>query len=390
MAVGVRTIQDYYEIYKDEVISQAGDLTDFNEGSIHDIIAGTFAIAINEVAELLISEFRKTYFDTAEGGDLDSLAADHFGNRFARPQALRSTVTLTFSRDNTTLGDIIIPRGTVVRTATDAFGTSISFATLEEVILVRSSINVSAQSEDTGASENVGAMTLIEIDSALKDPDIDVTNAAPSAGGTDAQTDFEYRETIRYLIGSLAGATKEAIESTLRAVPGIANATLAETIIPVIPYDIANKTALASAEYFYYNSPVAYVSDKDGGYSDTLLLKAINALKGTVAAGINVDVRGASAVMLKWTAKITVVDGSGVDDEVIIRNLKETMINYVNTKLVIGQKFSPQEANGHVLKLFGESGSNLLSGFETTTPSTDKSISAKQKYITNADNVKVE
>ncbi len=383
MAAGVRTIQDYYEIYKTEVISQAGDLTDFNPGSMHDILAGTFVIAINEVAELLISEFRKTYFDTAEGGDLDSLAADHFGNRFARPQALRSTVTLTFSRNNTNLGDIIIPRGTVVRTATDAFGTSISFVTLEQVKLVSESIHVSAQSEDRGATQNVGANTLIEIDSALKDPDINVKNTHPSAGGTDSQTDFEYRETIRSLIGSLVGATKDAIEGVLRSVPEIANVALVETLIPVISYDIATQKATEGAQYFTYNKPVAYVSDIYGNSSDELLVKARDAIKSSRAAGVIINVLGASTKLVTWQAKLTFnassPNYSGISADP--KKIKESMIDYVNRKLAIGESFSRDDARDFILSLWGGPGTNDLSDFKTELPSGDVSVKADEKLF---------
>lgn len=84
MTTTVKTQGEFYDLYKNEVSGLAGELTDFSEGSMHDILAGAISTGLNELSELIISEFMKTFFGLAEGEDLEFLAIDHFGDDFDR------------------------------------------------------------------------------------------------------------------------------------------------------------------------------------------------------------------------------------------------------------------------------------------------------------------
>jgi len=67
MATKVTTLTEFYELYKNEVLAQASEISDFSEGSMHDILAGALSAGLNEISELIITEFSKTFFDLASG-----------------------------------------------------------------------------------------------------------------------------------------------------------------------------------------------------------------------------------------------------------------------------------------------------------------------------------
>ena len=383
MAREVRNIQSLYDIYRDTVIAESGDLTDFSPGSIHDILAGAFSVTLNEISELLINEFRKTFIDTARGDDLESLAIDHFGSTFARPQATPSTTEITFSRPNNNAGDVLIPTGTIISTNTDANGISIEFATDSEATLTGTEVSVSATAQTTGANTNVGAGTIINLDSPLTDGTVTATNAQASAGGDDAEDDSTYRETIRSLILSLAGATKSSLRGALLAVPEIDKVALVEESIPVIEYDFVNETPVQGASWFRYPNPIAYVADQEGRSSPELIRKGEEALNGVKACGVSVRVLGAAVVEIDWEAEIS-LNPDGPNFTALSNSTQriiETMEEYANIRLNIGESFIISTANAYILSVWGAAGTNDLKTFETQTPSANIFVPPNGKII---------
>ena len=130
MALNPRSSQEAYEIYKNEVQAKQPELTDFSDGSINDIKAGASEALFQEVSRILLDRFKLTYFNSAEGTDLDFLAEDHFGDKFTRPEATKSVGIVEFTRPNTDAGNTVIPAGTIVKTQTDANGEVIRYSTI--------------------------------------------------------------------------------------------------------------------------------------------------------------------------------------------------------------------------------------------------------------------
>lgn len=383
MATQSLTVKEIYQFYKDQVIALAPEFTDFSEGSLHDIMAGAFAVSMNELTELTLSEFQKTYFDTAEGSDLEILAKDHFGDTFSRPPAVKATGLMTFLRPTTGAGDVTIPAGTVVKTATDADGNSVSFETDTEAILTGLTIDLNVTAVVPGVAGNVNATLVNVLETTLTDGSVTVSNAAGMAGGQEEQEDSEYRETIKSLILALAGATKKAIRGAVLALPTIGFATILTIEKAVIEYDIGGEQILAGATYFRIPYPVIYVADEAGNSSPSIVAEAEAAIEPIKACGVKINVLGATSVALNWTASIALNAGGPNFAELSsdLTKVKDSMIEYINEKLAIGEGFSRSSANTYILSVWGPAGTGDLTSFSTTAPSGDVAVISSEKLI---------
>lgn len=377
------SMNEFYQFYKDQVLALAPELTDFSDGSLHDIIAGAFSASLNEMTELTLSEFQKTFFDTATGSDLDTLAVDHFGEAFSRPEAIKATGVIRFSRPNTAEGNVTIAIGTVVKTEKDSEGNEISFLTTEAVTLTGLSIDADIEASVAGVKGNLLPSTLIVLETTLTDPSITVNNLLAMAGGTNEQDDAEYRETIKSLIQALAGATKQAIEGAVLALPSVGFVTLITEEKAVIEYDIGGEEILAGSKFFRIPYPIVYVADENGNSSPSLVADVLEAIIPIKACGVNIDVQGASAIALNWSA--TLVLNAGGPNYAELQNdlqpIKDSMIEYINTKLSIGEGFSRSSANQFILSVWGPSGTGDLTSFSTSTPAGDVSVNSSEKLI---------
>lgn len=396
MTTTVKNQQEFYTQYRDEVLSLADNLTDFSEGSMHDIIAGAISTCQNELSELIISEFVKTFFDTATGteaqggegdaDDLQKLAVDHFGERFRRPQAVPATGSIDFSRPNTDGGNVVIPVGTIVKTKKDSNGEEIRFQTSEEVEMSGLSVSADIECVDAGIIGNItssGKITVLE--STLSDPTITVTNSANTAGGVNEQQDPQYRETIRNLIISLAGATEEAVRGAALAVSGISLVQLTTEERVVIDYDIGGAQIAAGATFFRIPYPVMYIADASGNSSQALIDAVRDAIVTVRAAGVRVQVKGAVPVNFNWSGSLT-LNASGPNFTELSSDLSkiiDTMTEYINSVLSIGQGFTKADANAYVLSVWGTSGTNDITSFSTSVPSGNVAVNSNEKLIAN-------
>jgi hypothetical protein len=389
MSTRILTPSELLQIFADEVKSRDPELSDFNEGSLLDIIGGALATAANENQELTISEFKKTFFETAHGpeitgstDDLQRLAIDHYGDDFARPQANPATVDLTFSRANTDAGNVLIPTGTVVKTEKDANGDEILFQTIEDVLLTGLTISAQAQCEIAGTIGNVNAGAISVVDSTLTDSSVTVTNPASGAGGENAESDADYRETIRSRVKALAGATKAAIEGAILAVSGVSIVTLIERERIVIDYDTGNDSILAGAQSFRIPYPIAYIADENGQSSEALIDSVLEALEPVRACGVAVDVQGATAIALSWDGSF-VLNAGGPNFATLQSDSKlitDAMADYLRN-LPIGTGFNRDDANNYILGLYGPSGTNDLVSFNTNSPVSSVTIQPTEKLI---------
>ena len=383
MATRVRTQEELFQIFKDEVVSLGGDITDFSEGSMLDIIGGSTSIVGNEISELIISEFSKTYFSLASGADLELLALDRFGDSFNRLPSQAATGAVTFSRENNSAGNVQINEGTVVKTERDANGLEIRFRTTEQVIMTQLSVDAEVEAFVGGIQGNVSANKVTVVETGLTDQSITVTNSSAMAGGTNELTDSEYRERIRALIEALAGATEAAIRGAAQSAAGVSSVALATEKRVVIDYDISTQAIKADASFFRIPYPVVYVSDQNGNFSETLLANARQAVNRIKSFGVNVEVRGATAQQLNWTASIT-LNASGPNYSILQEDtslIVDSMRNYINQTIRIGRGFDRITASQAILGIWGPLGSGDLTAFNTTKPSGSVAVSANTKLI---------
>ena len=382
MSTTVKTQQELYDIYKNEVLALAPDFTDFSEGSMHDILAGAISMATNEIQELIITEFSKTFFALASGADLDRLAVDHFGDSFARPLATFSTGEVTFSRPSNT-GNVVIPIGTIVKTLKNANGLEFRFETNEEVTMTGLSISVSVICKEAGKAGNVNSAKIIIIESSLTDSSVTVSNSASTAGGVNTYEDAEYRDFITQKILSLAGATELAIKGSAKSVAGVSFAEVATEERTVIDYDIGTTDILAGATFFKIPYPVLYIADANGNSSQGLIDLVKEAVFKTKACGVKIETRGAVPLLLNWSGSI-VLNPSGPNYselQVDTSKIVDTMKEYINKILAIGQSFSKINANAYVLSIWGSAGTNDLVSFSSSVPSGDVAVASNEKLI---------
>lgn len=383
----MRTQQELLDLFIAELQNQNPDLTDTEIGSIIDVLGGALSTAVYEIQQLTIDEFRKTFFDTANGpeitgssDDLERLAVDHFGDEFARPEAVKASGVVTFSRPTSGAGNVSILAGTVVKTPANAAGTSERFEVESDVLLTGLTVNASVRALVAGPSGNVQANKVTQIETALTDPSVVVNNAASFAGGEAEQNDADYRETIRTLLQSLKGGTLEAIQAKALTVGGIEFAKAIEFLQYVKEWDVGGGVPIG--DYFALPRVKLYVADANGVASAPLVASVQTAVDSVRAAGVRVEVLAAIALSQNWQASIT-LNPSGpnfstlsVDPQMIV----DEMVKYLQD-LPIGTGFNRGTAKNYIMGLFGPSGTDDLTNFTTNTPSGDVTAAANQKII---------
>lgn len=368
MSTRILSASEILDIYKNEIVAKGGKLVDFEAGSVNDIRGGAMSTAINEAMELVVAEFRKTFFGTAEEQDLENLAIDHFGESFSRPDATNSTATYTFSRATTGAGNATIPKDTVVKTGKDANGREIRYITDFEVIMSGLSVNVPITSVETGPETRADADAINVIESALTDPSIVGTNINPTAGGTASQEDPDYRETISGLIDALAGATEAAIRGAVEAVPEIEYVSLVTIIKTVIEWDSIGSAPIGGAFKIPYS--VIYVADANGAFSSSLIEKAEDAILDVRACGVKITVVGANSTIVNWTAEMVLNPAGPNYAELSLdtQPIKDSMSNYINSVLGVDAGFNKTQATNYILSIWGPGGTDDLASFATLIP----------------------
>jgi hypothetical protein len=387
--MAVKSFQQLYDEYIAELQAQAPALTDTHEGSIIDVLADVTATAVSELSRITVDEFAKTFFSTAHGpdvtggpDDLETLAVDHFGDSFARPEATEATGTVTFSRPTAAAGNVTILAGTVVKTAPNANGVSQRYEVESEVTMTGTSINASVRALVAGTEGNALANKVNVIETTLTDNTIVVNNSSAFAGGEPTQTDAEYRETIRLLIETLRGATLSAIESKALTVAGVENATAIEFLQYVNEIDISTLNLVG--DYFAIPRVKLYIADANGTASGALIDDVQAAVDTTRAAGVRVEAVAAVALSQNWTAAIT-LNPSGPNFATLQTDttmLTDDMRKYLQD-LAIGADFVRADADAYMMALWGPSGTDDLTDFSTTSPTGDVSVNANQKLIPN-------
>lgn len=375
--------QTFYDEFILELQSEAPDLTDTNEGSKIDVLAGVTSHAVQEIQSRVIEEIKKLYFSTAEGEDLEKLAVDRYGSEFARPAPGFADGVVTFSRPTTNWGDALIPAGTVVKTEPNADGETTNVITEVDVIITGLSINASVTATVAGTSGNVEAGELTVLETAIDDPSVVVTNALALTGGTAEMEDAEYREHIAKLLLSLNGATLEAIEAKVATVAGVESVAGVETRTLVKEWNAATDATVGDP--FYVARTKVYVADSNGTASQNLLDAVKAAIEELESTGVEIEVFAAVAITLDWSAEYT-LNPSGPHYTTLLASaalIEFDMEQYINN-LAIGADFDRATAEAYILAKWGPAGSDDLTAFDTVTPTGDIAVDPNEKVIAGA------
>lgn len=288
MAHGVtepKRFQELYDIGKAVTLARTTLLTDlsFSPGYMVDIVTGLAAALAEEVQRIAFDLNTKHYILTAVDEDLDKLASDHFGlKRFVGVVALG---TVTFSRPTQTFGNIAINLATIIET-TDG----IQFLTTENPILTGLTVTLDIQAAIAGSDGIVDAGTIVIINNAtaLADNTITVTNATRTSGGVTKETDADFRARIIAFFETLRRGTLSAIRTGALFVGGVVSAVVDESVYP----------------------PTVFVADSTGGATSALTDAVKVELDNWRAAGIMVNVVGATVISQDIDLSVTYVAGT--------------------------------------------------------------------------------
>lgn len=149
--------------------------------------------------------------DTMTGNRLDQFLAN-FG--FGRQRSTNATGTVTFSRTTPADIDYVIPQGTqVISRQTDAGFPSVLFATTVVAVLATglTSVDVTVEATLPGSLSNIPANSIYQIVGTQTVPGItDVTNNNVISGGTDGETDDEFKVRFKNTIfRNMAGTSDQ-------------------------------------------------------------------------------------------------------------------------------------------------------------------------------------
>lgn len=263
-------------------------------GSDLNLLVGSTSLMTEEVVSRLAKCLKGLFIETAVGSQLDRLAFDRFG--LTRKSASPASVTLNFTRPTpgaSTPGTY--PAGSRIKTPD---GTLFALNTDLVVGGFDTNLFVDATATEAGIDTNVAANTLILFADPIFDDTFSVTNAAAAAGGTEGESDVEFRARIRDFFPSVRRGTLGALEFGARTVPGVASATAVELVdAALVPSGFVRLT----------------VADINGGFSETMLQSVRDALLEFRALGVPVFVQGGSVFSQAVQWDISVRTGFSAD-----------------------------------------------------------------------------
>ena len=208
----------------DTIVSSAAAAVQGAARTVLDLTVGSVLRAVLEANAglglwmqwLILQVLQATRAATSTGADLDSWVGD-FG--LARQQSVAAAGAVTFARFSP-VTTALVPVGTLVRTndgsqsfAVVADTTNPAFSAVQNGYVLpagTATVNAAIAAAAAGSAGNVQAGAIGLIAAAV--PGVDtVTNAAPTAGGLDAETDAALRARFSAYLVSLFKATTAAV-----------------------------------------------------------------------------------------------------------------------------------------------------------------------------------
>lgn len=302
----VSTFAEIYDAGRAEVQTRNPALTDWTAGSFLDAIIGGGAVLSEEVGRVQVQKFGALFFDTAFGDELDTLAWDRL--RLQRLPATPSVGSVDWTRD--AAGAYSVPSGTTVRATIDAV--PFSFTTTTTVVMgaADTTISIPLSATVAGRSHNLESGTVTEVvDVVGLDPSATITNPQVMAGGSEVETDSEFKARIRLVYDSFQRGTVGAIETGPISVPGVRFATVAED--------------------FVLGNIFVYIGDPDAQGNDILVGLVSTKLELWRPAGNPVTVLASAREVIPVSIDLVVIAGS--DQSTIRANAQLAIVAYGDT-----------------------------------------------------------
>ncbi len=299
----VPSFQELYTLGRSEVETRNPALTDWEEGSINDVLVGLCVALVDGNYGKTIEEFRKTFVLSAKGQDLTDLAKDHYD--IDREPATASQVTVRLTRATTAAGDVNLTTANRFSTEPDADGVVYDFSPMASAVLTGTTLDVLCECTVTGPGGNVAAATVVVISASLSDSSVTITNPAAAAGGNVEEPDEDLRARIYETLKSFVRGTKAAIELGAKQVAGVAMAHL----------DSATATL--------------YVADSSGSSSAGMITDVLAELENWQAVGPNINVDGVALDNPAIDLNLTYDDG--VDQAAVGLAVRTAVVAFVNS-----------------------------------------------------------
>ena len=169
-------------------------ITNYNVGGVYRTLLEVNSELIKQLYDLLKEHIVPNLFVvTARGSWLDLHAA---GLGIERKPSKKAVGYVLFRREDTS-GNVLIPKGTIIKTPPNIFGEELRYITIEEKVLQdgQSEIAVKVESEETGAKYNIGEGMISILTTYI--PGIDSVYNSPDwliEEGTDQEDDESLRQ----------------------------------------------------------------------------------------------------------------------------------------------------------------------------------------------------
>lgn len=285
------THDELYDIAKAPLQAAESSLS-ILDGDISDLLLLGVAAMGDHIVGYADRGIKRTYFDGAEKEALDTLIDDHLG--LPRNEAQRAYGEITVTRVSAAAGAGTIFAGHVFATDFDTLGATIEYVALVDQAWGGAEVGsktLQIEAIYPGRSGNVAINRVRRIVSSLWDSTFTITNAAAIAGGSDDETDPQYRERGRGYSSTIRRATLAALEyGAKQNSTGVVNATAHEN----------TSTGIVDL----------YVSDAAGGSNPTMVSNVVTELRNWRAAGIPLNVLGGT--LLDPTIALTIGVRPGV------------------------------------------------------------------------------
>lgn len=334
-----------------DTLNSTTGITQVTPGGKARAILEIIANEHGRLAESFDLEIAEAFVRTATGDNLD-LIGELVG--VTRKEAQKANVdashgNVRFYVISGTFGDITggvpvtVPKGTSLVSEATIAGTTktVAYITSEDVELgtAATEVYVSAISRDAGSKASVGVGSINSHNftgySEYQTSALKVTNVAGIVGGTDRESDINYRYRISNVIVGSEAANLTAVTLVSLGVAGVAD-------VSVVPYDRGS------------GSFSVYVKSIYPTVSDALLDKVQQAVDRVKSLGNSAVVRAPKSTGMEITVTLNYRSAITVDEKSAVETLVEDeIISYVNN-LDIGEEFVNQELVSRILNISEE------------------------------------
>ncbi|HLP67135.1 MAG TPA: baseplate J/gp47 family protein [Rhizobium sp.] len=360
MADLLRTAQEDVDLAIDDMLARNPSLDARRTGTLVNTVAGVGALLKRDAQRFSLREFAKTFFQTAQGADLDLLAEDHLSLvRHPATAAVGEIVLYRSSID--TPGSV--EAGTLLIDATGA-----EYSVLETTSVTDFTTRIPVQASTLGKASNRVRNTRFAFrnsDLAIPFLGLVLFNQEPLAGGNERETDEAFRRRIGDWWRSLRRGTIGAIRFVARSVPTIREATVDEQNIR--PH-MGGYVDL-------------FVTDGSDAFNSVLGRQVRTAVdRDARAAGVVVNVRGAEVVPA--VVRVRFLQRAGTSPGAVSRALA-AISTYVNS-LRIGDPLRRSRIAAVAL-----AADSALLDVQVEAPAADLIPTASQVFRLSAENLTV-